>query len=158
MNIHLTVCGVQELPDHMGKPWTHVVSIWEKRYEQDRRRQEIVRRVAPGARHHFAFFEDTTDRHHPEAPRRDDIARILDFTRDLPSGAEVLVHCLAGISRSPAIAYAIVCQHTPPGQECAGLDYIRSMRPIIVPNELIVEWADQLLERQGRMTVHLGYD
>ena len=155
MKINLTICGVGELPEHMGKPWTHVVSIWEKRFAQDHERHDIVRRVAPGARHHFAFFEDTTDRAHPDAPRLADIEKILEFTSTFPAGAEVLVHCLAGISRSPAIAYAIVCQHSNPGQERAGIKYIRSIRPFIMPNQLIVEWAEHILERKGRMARHL---
>jgi predicted protein tyrosine phosphatase len=158
MKIDLTICGAWELSDQMGKPWTHVISIWEKSLEQDPKRREIVRLVAPQARYHFAFFEDTTNRLGPDAPTLADVEKILDFTRKLPAEAKVLVHCQAGVSRSPAIAYAIVCQHSNPGEEGAGLDYIKSIRPLIVPNELIVALADQLLQREGQMSLQLGPD
>ena len=156
--INLTICGVEELPDQKGKPWTHVISIRDKLFKQDSKHRLTVQSVAPEAQYHFAFFEDTTDRSHPDAPSRVDVEKILDFTRDLSSEAKILVHCQGGVSRSPAIAYAIVCQHNNPGQECEGLNYIKSIRPWIVPNKLIVEWADQLLERGGQMVLQLGYD
>jgi hypothetical protein len=30
MKINLTICGVFELSTQVGKPWTHVISIWDK--------------------------------------------------------------------------------------------------------------------------------
>ena len=157
MDIDLTICGIGELPELKGKSWTHVVSIWEKRFESDPACREIIQLVAPDAEYHFAFFDDTADQLNPGAPQREDVERLLNFTRNLTSKATVLVHCQAGVSRSPAIAYAIVCQHSNPGQESKGMGYILSIRPMIFPNELIVEWADQLLERKGQMTEQLGY-
>ena len=156
MNINLTICGIGELPDQKGKPWTHVVSIWGKQFEHSPQRCAIILLVAPKAKCHFAFFEDTTDRFHPGAPSLADIGKILDFTRDLASEARLLVHCQAGVSRSPAIAYAVECQHGKPGEESEALAYVKSVRPLIVPNELIVEWADLLLQREGQMTLQLG--
>ncbi len=56
--IDLTICGVHELPEHEGKPWTHVISIWDKEYMDDVACREQVKDVAPGAKLLFCFFED----------------------------------------------------------------------------------------------------
>ena len=42
-------------------------------------------------------------------PRPEDVAEIFEFVHKLP-GEPILVHCLAGLSRSPAVALAIIIQ------------------------------------------------
>ena len=42
-------------------------------------------------------------------PRCEDVAAIFEFVNKLP-GEPILVHCLAGLSRSPAVALAIIIQ------------------------------------------------
>jgi predicted protein tyrosine phosphatase len=42
-------------------------------------------------------------------PRSEDVAAIFEFVNKLP-GEPILVHCLAGLSRSPAVALAIIVQ------------------------------------------------
>ena len=101
------------------------------------------------------FFEDTSDPSYPDAPRLQDVKRILDFTSQLPRKAKVLVHCRAGVSRSTAIAYAILCQHSKPGFELENLEHIQSLRDLVMPNRLIVEFADKVLKRNGGMLMHL---
>ena len=108
MKINLTICGVRELPDQEGEPWTHVVSIWDKAFLEDMECRERVKAVAPGAALLFCFFEDVDDPDLPDAPRLRDVKRILDFTVKIPAKAKVLVHCRAGISRSTATASAIL--------------------------------------------------
>ena len=155
MKINLTICGVRELPDQEGEPWTHVVSIWDKAFLDDLKCRERVKAIAPGAALLFCFFEDVDDPHIPDAPRLRDVKRILDFTAKIPPNAKVLVHCRAGISRSTATAYAIICQHASPGREMENLQYIQSLRDLVLPNRLIIEHADKLLRRGGAMLLHL---
>ena len=71
--IDLTICGVHELPEHEGKPWTHVISIWDKAYMEDLACREQVKDIAPGAKLLFCFFEDTSDSTHPDAPLYRDV-------------------------------------------------------------------------------------
>jgi len=155
MKINLTICGVRELPEQEGKRWTHVISIWDKGCLFDPACRERVKAVAPHAKLLFSFFADTIVPTHPHAPRPEDVKRILDFTKKLPAKAKVLVHCHAGVSRSTAIAYAIFCQHTPPGVEMENLLYVESLRDLVMPNRLIIELADKVLKRKGGMLLHL---
>jgi predicted protein tyrosine phosphatase len=155
MKIDLTICGVRELPDQEGQPWTHVISIWDKVSLTDVACRENIKAVAPGAKLLFSFFEDTIDPSHPDAPSLRDVKRVLAFTSKLPKKAKVLVHCRAGVSRSTAIAYAILCQHNPAGSEMENLLHVQSLRDLVMPNRLIVQLADKILKRNGTMLLHL---
>ena len=158
MKIDLTICGVRELPEQEGKRWTHVISIWDKDCLFDPSCRERVKAVAPHAKLHFSFFADTIVPNHPHAPRPEDVRSILDFTKKLHAKAKVLVHCHAGVSRSTAIAYAILCQHFPPGMEMENLLHIQSLRDLVFPNRLIIQYADKILKREGAMLLHYSSD
>jgi predicted protein tyrosine phosphatase len=155
MKINLTICGVHELSDQEGKRWTHVISIWDKASLYDAACREQVQAVAPRAKLLFSFFEDTDDPGHPDAPRLRDVKRILDFTSELPARSKILVHCRAGVSRSTATAYAILCQHTAPGMEMENLLHIETLRDLVMPNRLIIQHSDKILKRDGAMLLHL---
>jgi predicted protein tyrosine phosphatase len=155
MKLNLTICGVHELPEQEGKRWTHVISIWDKTSLYDVACREQVKTIAPRAKLLFSFFEDTSDPSYPDAPRFQDVERILDFTKKLPQKAKVLVHCRAGVSRSTATAYAILCQHTAPGLEMENLLHIETLRDLVMPNRLIIQHADKILKRDGAMLLHL---
>jgi len=156
MKINLTICGVRELPEQEGKRWTHIVSIWDKTSLYDLACREQVKTLALSAKLLFSFFEDTSDPSYPDAPRLQDVKRILDFTKELPQKAKVLVHCRAGVSRSTATAYAILCQHTEPGMEMENLLHIETLRDLVMPNRLIIQHADKILKREGAMLLHLN--
>ena len=156
MKIDVTICGVRELPDQKGKHWTHVISIWDKASLYDLACREQVKTLAPSAKLLFSFFEDTSDPSYPDAPRFQDVERILDFTKKLPLKAKVLVHCRAGVSRSTATAYAILCQHTAPGLEMENLLHIETLRDLVMPNRLIIQHADKILKREGAMLLHFN--
>jgi predicted protein tyrosine phosphatase len=154
--INLTICGVNELTHQQGKHWTHVISIWEKDYLHDSVCRGYLKAIAPGANILFSFFKDVIDYRHPDAPRLEDLEGILAFSGQIPPGANLLVHCRAGISRSTAVAYAILCQHTARGTERENLLHVQVLRKVVVPNRLIVEYADRLLNRDGSMVLWLG--
>jgi predicted protein tyrosine phosphatase len=156
MKINLTICGLRELTDKAGETWTHVISIWDKAYLYNMAYRKLVQKIAPNARLNFAFFDDTSDPSLPNAPRLQDVRRILDFTRDIPAKAKVLVHCRAGISRSTAISYAILCQHSAPGMELENLLHVQSLRDLVLPNRLVIKLADKILKRDGGMILGLS--
>lgn len=79
-----------------------------------------------------------------------DMAEILDEEWVAP-GEYLLIHCAAGISRSTAAAFAILCKAMGPGREREALLEIRRIRNIAYPNRLMVAYADILLERDGAM-------
>ena len=64
----------------------------------------------------------------------------------------LLVHCFAGISRSTASALTIACAIRPKVPEHAFADALRAVSPSAHPNSLMIEHADNLLGRQGRLS------
>lgn len=76
---------------------------------------------------------------------------IIDFGRQLPRNARVLVHCGAGISRSTAAAFILASQ-AKPRDEWGAFQLIKVLRPQAQPNPLLVRFADKLLGAEGRMT------
>jgi predicted protein tyrosine phosphatase len=61
------------------------------------------------------------------------------------------VHCYAGISRSTAAAFVAVCALVPDRDEEEIAYDLRQRSPSATPNRLIVEIADRMLGRDGRM-------
>ncbi len=82
------------------------------------------------------------------------IAFIQEWIKATEAGHEtggILFHCRMGVSRSGAAAYIALCMLGEPGKE---RDIARTMRargPHIQPNILMVEIADDILGRNGRM-------
>jgi predicted protein tyrosine phosphatase len=79
------------------------------------------------------------------------VAELLRFVRAWERAAPLVIHCYAGISRSTASAYAAVCALNPDRDELAVAQELRRASPTATPNMRIVELADQLLCRGGRM-------
>ena len=84
------------------------------------------------------------------APDAGIMQAILDFGRDAAESRALLIHCWAGISRSSAAAYAIACDRNP-GFESEIADELRRRSPLVTPNKLMVQLADDLLGRKGVM-------
>jgi predicted protein tyrosine phosphatase len=85
------------------------------------------------------------------APSSSHISEILAFAKDWDRTAPFLVHCWAGISRSTAAAYILLCDLHGPGHEDRIARALRFRAPHAQPNPLMIRHADQLLSRQGRM-------
>lgn len=85
---------------------------------------------------------------HPEPHH---IEALVRFACRWNRNGPLVVHCLAGISRSSASAYIANCALNP---EVAEADIARNLRrasPTAAPNLLMVALADDLLARNGRM-------
>ncbi|HVV26687.1 MAG TPA: hypothetical protein VHC40_01855 [Rhizomicrobium sp.] len=92
----------------------------------------------------------------PAPPAREHIDELLTFSRGWDGSAPLMIHCLAGISRSMAAAYAILCDRFGPGSEIQIAKAMRQRAPHALPNRLLVQHADEALERQGRMVLALN--
>lgn len=147
------VCGVPELEAALKSPFTHVISIWDPEWiERGGVEYQLKKRLPSQTRLHIAYFHDSSSEEPGRrAPVEDDLRRILAFAKDLQPEGSVLIHCWAGISRSTAVAYAILCQSAGPGRETDCIESVLAIRPQAFPNALIVELADRILERQGAM-------
>jgi predicted protein tyrosine phosphatase len=84
-------------------------------------------------------------------PGEQHVADLIRFVRGWDRRAPLVVHCLIGISRSTASAYASVCALNPQRDETDIAQALRRASPTATPNIRIVALADRLLGRGGRM-------
>jgi len=93
-----------------------------------------------------------------EGASEDDVRQIIELAatvRELKG--TVLIHCEAGISRSPAAALVMYACWLGPGREREAMDRVLSQRPIAMPNRRIVALADKMLARGGRLLEVLSH-
>ncbi len=101
--------------------------------------------------HKVLRFRDIEDPMLPAAPARHHVRAGLRFARR-HRGRRLLIHCHAGVSRSTALAFAILIdRHDAVGDEHRLLERILELRPQACPNRLVVRHADALLGCAGRM-------
>ena len=84
-------------------------------------------------------------------PESGHVADLIAFGKTWDRTAPLLVHCWAGISRSTAAAYILLCDIHGPGHEHRIAQGLRFHAPHAQPNRLLIRHADQLLGRNGRM-------
>ncbi|MDB5735198.1 MAG: hypothetical protein JWP16_779 [Alphaproteobacteria bacterium] len=106
----------------------------------------------PAARHLKLGVNDIVD---PAAgtapPARAHIDQLLEFSRGWDMSRPMVIHCWAGISRSMASAFAILCDRLGENREIEIARAIRQRAPHAQPNRLLVQHADDALGRGGRM-------
>ena len=148
----LTICGLDELDGHQGRRVTHVLSILDPEWPE------------PSAFQAFDPHFRTTLRFHDAIepgpgvllPEKADVERILAFGRDAGDGPRLLVHCHAGISRSTAATMMILAQAHPHESEDAIAERLMEIRPQVWPNSRMIAFADELLDRGGRLVAATG--
>ena len=89
-------------------------------------------------------------------PAREHVDALLAFSRSWDAQQPLLIHCWAGISRSMASAFTILCDRLGPGREIEIARAIRQRAPHAQPNRLLVSHADDALGRGGRMVLALN--
>ena len=154
----LAICGLSELPTVVERQRpTHVISITDPNDEPlDFPEAVAVLRLAFWDVHVIdGMVARKLSPHDSDAyPSAVHALAILDFGRQVPAEARVLVHCWAGVSRSSAAAYLLCCQAIP-GDEWSAFQLIKVLRPQAQPNPLLVRFADKLLGAEGRMAACL---
>jgi predicted protein tyrosine phosphatase len=79
------------------------------------------------------------------------VANLIDFVRDWDREDPLLIHCFAGVSRSTAAAFIAACALSPHLNEEEIAQKLRQASPTATPNARLVELADKILGREGRM-------
>lgn len=105
----------------------------------------------PARRLMLAFHDINVPREGFTAPDLSVVSSLLEFAKTWDGTAPMLIHCWAGISRSTAAAYILACERHPDVTELHIAQRLRAASPMATPNRLMVEIADLLLERDGRM-------
>jgi predicted protein tyrosine phosphatase len=124
---------------------THVLSLL------DHGKRPFLHPKTPLQNWRLWLFEDVIDPSYDRAPKKEQVAEILEWAATLPSNAVLLVHCEAGISRSTAMALAILVQHHGLDQIDRCVDLLFGVRPESAPNPLIAKYADDILKCGGRL-------
>ncbi|MGN6514523.1 MAG: tyrosine phosphatase family protein [Rhizomicrobium sp.] len=88
-----------------------------------------------------------------DPPNSAHVDRLIEFGRDWDARSPMLIHCWAGISRSMAAAYILLCDRFGPFREKEIAMAMRARAPHAYPNPLLVELADKALCRNGRMVI-----
>ena len=102
--------------------------------------------------HLYLKFNDITS---PQTglvlPNEKHIRKLLDFIDKWDQNCTLLIHCYAGISRSTAAAFISACYLNPNQDEYEIALKLRTASPSATPNSLMIQIADKMLNRQGRM-------
>src|SRR5947207_10635709 len=85
------------------------------------------------------------------APCAGHVRSLIDFGHSWRAEAPMIVHCWAGVSRSMAAAFTLLCDRAGPGAERDIARAMRARAPHAFPNPLLVRLADEALGREGRM-------
>ena len=85
------------------------------------------------------------------APGEAHVEAIIGFSRGWDRQAPLLVHCMMGVSRSPAAALIAALAVAPDQDEHALAQRLRRASAQATPNARLVEIGDHLLGRGGRL-------
>jgi predicted protein tyrosine phosphatase len=148
----LTICGLDELNSHQDRGVTHILSILDPEWPEPSAFQTFDPHFRATFRFHDAIERDAG----VLLPEKSDVAAILAFGRDAGEAARLLIHCHAGISRSTAATLMILAQAHPHEAEDAIAARLIAIRPQAWPNSRMIAFADELLDRGGRLVAATG--
>jgi predicted protein tyrosine phosphatase len=89
-------------------------------------------------------------------PAVEHIVQLINFVAAWDRGEPLLVHCRAGIGRSPAAAFIVACFCNPGTLEREIAVSLRRVAPLARPNETLIRLADDVLGRNGRMSAAIA--
>ena len=144
--VSLAICGqidfatVSYACKARGYGFDHILSIWNKgdAYEAYTCSQ------FPDAEITFVYFDDDL-----VDPSEADLLECLKWVETLSDESHVLIHCQAGLSRSPAIALALL--YSEHGEVQKAVEELLKVRPQAQPNQHIIRLIDQHFKLQGAL-------
>jgi predicted protein tyrosine phosphatase len=113
----------------------------------------VMRPAIIASEHHLRLSVNDITLPHPGLvhPSTEHIEALLAFVASWGGEGDMVVHCWAGISRSTAAAFVALCALNPEVAEDEIATALRAASPTATPNALMVEIADEILSRRGRM-------
>ena len=147
----LFICASDERSKHQSRQITHMIVI-----------------ANPGAvasmptwfngQHLQLWFGDVVSeidakRCRTKAATMEEVRQAIEFFRAAWKSVDsrVLISCDYGASRSPGLAYVCVADQVGPGHESEALKLVMQIRPVAVPNKLVIEFGDAILNRRGEL-------
>jgi predicted protein tyrosine phosphatase len=141
------ICGLDELIGHQGRGVTHILSILDPEWPDP----EAFLAYDPHFRATLRFHDAIEPGPDILLPQKTDVEAILTFGRDAAEAGGLLIHCHAGISRSTAATLMILAQAHPHEGEKELAERLLQTRPVAWPNSRMITFADELLDRKGRL-------
>lgn len=144
------VCGLDDMPDQVAELRPERLVSLLPAEDQPATPPQIA------SSDHLRLLIDDIDepRAGAVAPARSHIETLIRFLRSSPRSS-ILMHCLAGVSRSPAAALIAMALDAP-GRERDVAQLLRSAAPFAAPNRLMIQLADEVLERRGSLVAALA--
>lgn len=142
----ICVCGVDEMPANVTRfrP-SYLISLLQPHLQP-----QTPRGIHPD-RHHRVEIDDIVSPL-PDLilPSRHHIDGLVAFLRRSEPSGSLLIHCAAGVSRSPAAALIALVLDAP-SREAQAAALLRSVAPHVHPNPLIISLGDAALDRRGAL-------
>ena len=137
----IKICNIFEAKA-LSEEWaTHTISLFDPGIENYSIDMNIALPVVSPNRQRYFFYD------HDIVNKYEHLQAILSFTAELNCSAKLLVHCQAGLSRSPAVACGILCQHGLTPYEA--VKQVLSMRVEAFPNQHILRLFEEILGLDG---------
>lgn len=145
----ISICGVKELYEHESEKHTHVISITTP----ESSKIDALDRFDVHERLSLQFHDIVDHIDGYEMPQKDHVVQIITFSRSIPinSKISILAHCYAGVSRSTAAMIILLATCYPDMPAAEIMARVQTMRPRLWPNLLMIEYADELLGRDGEL-------
>jgi predicted protein tyrosine phosphatase len=153
----LTICGIEELASHSESRVTHVLSL----LDPDRAELDAFGAYGEHRRTTLRFHDIIDPADGKVHPQPGHVAEILRFGETLKDGLDrrveghLLVHCHMGISRSTAAMLMLMAQNDADETADALFARLREVRPKAWPNSVMIGFADDQLDQQGRLIAAL---
>jgi len=152
----ITVCGLEELAGHADRQVSHVLSI----LDPDQPEPEAYGAYGEHARLELKFHDIIEETPGFRAPQPEDVAKMLEFGRDILRDPEnlrhLLVHCHMGISRSTAAMALLLAQALPDAPASEVMAHIVRIREKAWPNLRILIFGEEQLGRKGELSSAAG--
>lgn len=84
-------------------------------------------------------------------PQESHVDEIIRFSRAWDRAAPLLIHCWMGVSRSPAAAVIAALAIDPDQDDAELAKRLRAASPYATPNARLIDIADVMLSRNGRL-------
>jgi predicted protein tyrosine phosphatase len=154
----LTICGLEELDHHSSRGVTHVLSILDPQWPEP----TAFTAYDPHHRTTLHFHDVVEPAPGIVLPEAKHVETILEFGNVIATDASLerdphlLVHCHMGVSRSTAAMAILMAHFNQSESEEAIFTKLLELRPQAWPNSRMVGFADDLLNRKGRLLASLG--
>lgn len=108
--------------------------------------------IDPGNHLKIAINDIVTPQPGLVEPASEHIEELLSFIAHWNASGALVIHCLAGISRSSATAFITLCQLNAKTDERMIAVALRNASSTATPNARMIALADKFMQRYGRMS------